>query len=256
MPRNSEQPDRRDVADTAGIATGTMTVAHSRLSVSFWHYGNCVGGCPEKSIGPDAIRGHIGPISHPVKQSRNQDLRFCNFCRSAFYRSHREDGRHKNAAGFCSLPCYRLWKKVAPSTCTRCKKVLPASSFPSDRRARRGHGPWCYDCYRNSVRRGAGKYTPKPKDVKYYARRAVVAAVRYGRIIKPACCQDCGTPKHPQRLHGHHEDYTKALDVVWLCAKCHGVRHRTPFFSRVSSPNLTPQPAPTSPATPAAGRGE
>ena len=28
-------------------------------------------------------------------------------------------------------------------------------------------------------------------------------------------------------LHGHHEDYSQPLEVVWLCAPCHGLRHRT-----------------------------
>lgn len=35
-------------------------------------------------------------------------------------------------------------------------------------------------------------------------------------------CVDCGTAKS----QAHHHDYSKALDVTWLCAACHGRRHR------------------------------
>lgn len=27
-------------------------------------------------------------------------------------------------------------------------------------------------------------------------------------------------------IHGHHEDYKKPLEVVWVCFACHAIRHR------------------------------
>ena len=44
-------------------------------------------------------------------------------------------------------------------------------------------------------------------------------AVQSGRKEKPDTCQVCGS-KH-RKIHGHHEDYTKPLDVVWCCPQCH-----------------------------------
>lgn len=51
-------------------------------------------------------------------------------------------------------------------------------------------------------------------------------SVRSGRLVKPSNCEECGN--YQTGLHGHHEDYGKPLEVIWLCAKCHSKRHRTP----------------------------
>lgn len=61
---------------------------------------------------------------------------------------------------------------------------------------------------------------------KRLAKTAVNNAVRNGRLIKPDCCERCGAPTQKERLHGHHADYSRQLDVEWLCQPCHGKEHR------------------------------
>lgn len=46
-------------------------------------------------------------------------------------------------------------------------------------------------------------------------------AMRYGRLIKQSC-QICGKSKN---IHAHHEDYSKPLEVIWLCDRCHRIMH-------------------------------
>jgi hypothetical protein len=50
--------------------------------------------------------------------------------------------------------------------------------------------------------------------------------------MKPAACSACGLVG---RVQGHHEDYSKPLDVIWLCQKCHGLRHRKALLPPVGA---------------------
>lgn len=54
------------------------------------------------------------------------------------------------------------------------------------------------------------------------AHIALGNAVRDGRVVKQPC-EICRTTKN---VEGHHHDYSKPLDVHWLCKECHGIEHR------------------------------
>ncbi len=46
-------------------------------------------------------------------------------------------------------------------------------------------------------------------------------AIRKGEIIRPRACTIC--EKTGCRIEGHHDDYIKALEVVWCCKPCHSI---------------------------------
>ncbi len=57
---------------------------------------------------------------------------------------------------------------------------------------------------------------------KYKAHNWINNALRDGRIMKPATCEECpGT----LQIEGHHDDYSKPTEVRWLCAACHAQWH-------------------------------
>ena len=74
------------------------------------------------------------------------------------------------------------------------------------------------------------------------AHAAVWKAITAGELVKPDVCEACGLPPAGKgKIHAHHADYSKPLEVEWLCPKCHrgrpsGVnseRTRTPVMLRL-----------------------
>ena len=60
---------------------------------------------------------------------------------------------------------------------------------------------------------------------KYRARQRVRTAVRNGSIVKPEACPRCARPTTPSKMQAHHRDYSKPLEVEWMCSGCHGLQH-------------------------------
>lgn len=53
------------------------------------------------------------------------------------------------------------------------------------------------------------------------AHNAVARALNSGKIERMPCCM-CGTT---EKVHAHHDDYTKPLEIMWLCVVHHKSRH-------------------------------
>jgi len=75
--------------------------------------------------------------------------------------------------------------------------------------------------------------TPK---VKKRAQDKVTHAIASGELVRPATCGKCG--KAPRsitgKIHAHHPDYSKPLEVEWLCATCHRAQH--PYGGKATWP--------------------
>ena len=46
--------------------------------------------------------------------------------------------------------------------------------------------------------------------------------VKSGGVKRPTSCSCC---KSKRMIQGHHRDYNKPLQVIWLCCKCHAFLH-------------------------------
>jgi len=74
---------------------------------------------------------------------------------------------------------------------------------------------------RERRKRSVTKWKEKNKH-KIRAHELVRNAINNGSLVKGTECEKCGKQG---RLEGHHEDYSKAYEVVWLCRHCHGKYH-------------------------------
>lgn len=82
------------------------------------------------------------------------------------------------------------------------------------------------------------EYEKKPKRIEYrkryaqehikgspeeVARKVITHGIRDGKIIRPEHCSVSGC--FCGRVEGHHKDYTKPTEVVWLCRYHHRLEH-------------------------------
>jgi len=63
---------------------------------------------------------------------------------------------------------------------------------------------------------------------KYKARTTLNNALAKGKISKPDACERCGVPA--EKLAAHHHDYSRPLEVAWVCYSCHVELHNISEF--------------------------
>jgi len=77
-----------------------------------------------------------------------------------------------------------------------------------------------YNLNHKAERRASTALWRQKNREKTSAHNRVAKALRSGKLVKQPCW--CGDKKS----HAHHQDYTKPLDVMWLCQKHHKELHR------------------------------
>lgn len=142
---------------------------------------------------------------------------------------------------------------MTEKTCFKCGIMKPLDEFYTHAMMADGHLNKCKSCTKRDVRlhrsnsdsvreydrqraklshrrENSRKITErwnKNNPLGYRARYLTNNAVRDGRL-KRQPCEVCGSEK----VHAHHRDYSKPLDVIWLCArhhhKMHGLSRRLP----------------------------
>lgn len=81
---------------------------------------------------------------------------------------------------------------------------------------RKSHLEWSKD-NREKLNKYQRDWYQKNKE-KRRAHVILNRAVNSGKVMRPKSCSECNKNCKPD---GHHEDYSKPLDVVWICRACH-----------------------------------
>lgn len=63
---------------------------------------------------------------------------------------------------------------------------------------------------------------------RYEAYKKYRYAIKSGKLKKSTQCQMCGEKEI--KIHGHHVDYMKPLEVIWVCLECHKQIHKRKKF--------------------------
>ena len=127
-------------------------------------------------------------------------------------------------------------------TCNRCGKTQCLTAYNNKTVGPNGKSLRCKTCTReesrtyridhrdelNTYRRKWGKENPEkrqsaeaPFAYQMTVRAKVRIAVKTGKLTRKPCVK-CGAAK----VEAHHADYSKPLDVMWMCKKHHMALHR------------------------------
>ncbi|MPV69414.1 hypothetical protein [Burkholderia sp. BE17] len=147
--------------------------------------------------------------------------------------------------------------------CGRCSVFKPESDFYIDGKTAAGVSSQCRTCHMegslrtrnpdnarslnaNYMRRARAadpeKFRARDRESaqqkrilypeKILARQSLNNAVKRGDVVRPDVCEQCGIST---AVAAHHDDYSRPLQVRWLCRACHGKEHRTYKFERTDS---------------------
>lgn len=134
----------------------------------------------------------------------------------------------------------------ARKKCVGCGQELPLTEFNKNKNSKDGLQDKCRSCFSryNKARYAANREKFKADTKRYReenpkavfqtrlktcaknptrvnASRAVEAALNAGELANPGVCYGCGCTSEEHRIEAHHHDYSKPLEVVWLCTPCH-----------------------------------
>ncbi len=122
----------------------------------------------------------------------------------------------------CGKPYIRVEAKIkaGKKSCPDCEKAYYAK-YRAERRAK-GFSVSGSKSSAEYKRSYDAKYRLRDGvRLKIAARSKVLAALRTSTLQRQPC-QVCGN----EEAEAHHEDYSKPLDVWWLCKTHHAARHR------------------------------
>lgn len=141
--------------------------------------------------------GEIKPIGLMTKDRSRNRCKSCAYAASKVWRSKNKEYLAKRYAQYVAANRDKMRARQARYDARR--KLDPGFAKKSAERGRR--------------------YSLRYPD-RHRARVILRRAVAAGRIIRPPC-EVCGKPN----AEGHHTDYSKPLDVRWLCFKHHAEVH-------------------------------
>ena len=130
-------------------------------------------------------------------------------------------------------------------TCSACKEIKTLNQFTKRKDSKDGLKGRCKVCCNKQCRKSYSIHGDKRREYrrKYIAdgrnkaprertrkkhRNAFLSRQRFsnatsdGRLIRQSTCQQC---QSTTSIQGHHCDYNKPLDVMWLCRSCHTEWH-------------------------------
>jgi len=134
-----------------------------------------------------------------------------------------KEGRVSSSCKECRNKKATLWQKNHPE-----KKRLIQKKSRDKPKAKERQKKYYREWYKKNGRSRSSDYQEailewrknNPDGVR--AHQIVSYALYHGKITEPKLCQKCNLEK---KLCAHHNDYSKPLEIIWLCYSCHKLEH-------------------------------
>jgi hypothetical protein len=102
---------------------------------------------------------------------------------------------------------YQL-KQISQGKCILCNNILVTRQYCS--------------VHKKKQAKSMKEYSLQPKGRRALNEASKRAYIKHKEKFIARACEVCEKNK---LLQGHHEDYNKPLEVIWLCSRCHADEH-------------------------------
>lgn len=144
---------------------------------------------------------------------------YCKYCEKD--KPEDQFRKHSRKCKPCQAKATAMWREKNPE-----KARIQISQWRADNKQ------WMQEYNRQRYRSpdfkrspNAGLFAKRWRDANREKRNAsakVYYALKTGKLTKPKDCSICGDDYY---IIAHHEDYSKPLEVKWVCQSCHRKIH-------------------------------
>lgn len=154
--------------------------------------------------------------------------KWCRPCYVEYHRQYREKNREKLRKQQFDRWIENKDKKLAQMKAWRERNIserleVEREYAEDSKEARKEYLRAYKEENREKIREAQKRYREKNRD-KVNAQAKLNYYIQKGDITRPMECSMC--ERASDKIEAHHSDYSKPLDVMWLCEKCHKKVHK------------------------------
>jgi ribosomal protein S27AE len=113
------------------------------------------------------------------------------------------------------LSCFGRWCRSSDGLMFQCRTCR--SVWQKEAEGRKEYMAVYRRANRESINLNMKDYLVRNPEKKRARREAYLATLN-GDLVRPTTCSRCGLLDD---IQAHHDDYSRPLDVIWLCPRCH-----------------------------------
>jgi hypothetical protein len=153
--------------------------------------------------------------------ARLEPYKWCSKCEqwtpiSEFYKNKNNKDAYDGCCKLCTTVTNNKWNENNPEKYKAVRKKWYENNREKINATKRKN-------YQNNIkkRNAIARNWRKNNSQKYNSHKTLNCTISRGELERDPC-EVCGTTKN---IQGHHEDYSKPLEVNWLCASHHKKYH-------------------------------